>query len=42
LLDASAVVRQMHGHTIPKAADREAMGGSGAMLPDRVRIGSPE
>jgi hypothetical protein len=38
LLDTSAVVHQMHGHTLQQAAVREAVGGAEVMVPVFVRM----
>jgi hypothetical protein len=38
LLDTSAVVHQMHGHTLQQAAVREAVGGAEVLVPVFVRM----
>jgi hypothetical protein len=38
LLDTSAVVYQLHGHTLQQAAVREAVAGGEVMVPVLVRM----
>ena len=38
LLDTSAVVHQLHGHTLQQAAVREAVGDAGVVVPVFVRM----
>ena len=41
LLDTSAVVHQMHGHTLQQAAVREAVGGAEVLVPGSVTSACP-